>query len=172
MNCMLCTRQESVSFQGAQALTSRRAFSTGKKVLSHVLSYFLAKGPVSFTDLTDLGRGWLWGRLGRSWGRLRRGLRWVGWLGLWLGLKAVGGDLVNLSRRRHIHHVVGLHFDFVARWQEGVEAHDQVRVALEQLRHAADHAWSVNAGGGKTRRNSFPQRICCRHPTCAPRQNK
>lgn len=54
-------------------------------------------------------------------------------LGLWLGLQAMSGDLVNLPRCRHVHHIVRLHLDLVTRWQEGVEAHDQVWVALEEL---------------------------------------
>lgn len=57
----------------------------------------------------------------------------------------MGGDLVDLSRCRDIHHVIRLHFDFVAGGQEGVEAHDQVWVAFKQLRHPTDHTWSVNA---------------------------
>lgn len=67
-------------------------------------------------------------------------------LRLRLRLQPVRGDLVNLPRGCHVHHVVGLHLDLVARWQEGVEAHDEVRVALEELRHTADHPWSVDAG--------------------------
>lgn len=54
-------------------------------------------------------------------------------LRLWLGLQPVGGDLVNLPRGCHVHHVIGLHLNLVARWQEGVETHDQVWVALEEL---------------------------------------
>lgn len=64
------------------------------------------------------------------------------WLRLWL--EAMGGDLMNLPWSCHIHHVIGLHLNFVARWQEGIEAHDQVRVTFEELRDAADHSWSVN----------------------------
>lgn len=69
-------------------------------------------------------------------------------LGLWLGLQAMSGDLVNLPRGRHVHHIVCLHLDLVARRQEGVETHNQVWVALEELRYAADHSWSVNAEQG------------------------
>lgn len=70
-------------------------------------------------------------------------------LRLRLGLQPVGGDLVNLPRGCHVHHVIGLHLNLVARWQEGVETHDQVWVALEELRHAADHPRSVDAEEGR-----------------------
>lgn len=68
-------------------------------------------------------------------------------LGWWLrlGLDAMGGDLMNLARSCHIHHVIGLHLNLVARGQEGIEAHYQVRVAFEQLGHTTNHSWSVDA---------------------------
>lgn len=68
-------------------------------------------------------------------------------LGWWLrlGLDAVRGDLMNLARSCHVHHVIGLHLNFVARGQECVEAHDQVRVAFEQLGDTTNHSWSVDA---------------------------
>lgn len=68
-------------------------------------------------------------------------------LGCWLrrGLEAVGGDLVHLAWSRYVHHVIGLHLDLVAGGQEGIEAHDEVRVAFEQLGHTTYHSWSVNA---------------------------
>lgn len=68
----------------------------------------------------------------------------LGWC-LRLGLDAMGGDLMNLARSCHIHHVIRLHLDLVAGGQEGIEAHDQVRVAFEQLGNAANHSRSVNA---------------------------
>lgn len=43
------------------------------------------------------------------------------------------GDVVDLTRRGHIDQVVVLDLDLVARWQEGVEAHDEVRVTFEEL---------------------------------------
>lgn len=52
---------------------------------------------------------------------------------------------MNLARSCHIHHVIGLHLNLVARGQEGIEAHDQVRVAFEQLGHTTNHSWSVDA---------------------------
>ena len=69
-------------------------------------------------------------------------------LGLRLGLQAVSGDLVNLPWCCHIHHIIRLHLNLVTRRQEGVETHDQVWVALEELRYAADHSWSVNTEEG------------------------
>ena len=68
-------------------------------------------------------------------------------LGWWLrlGLDAMGWDLMNLARSCHIHHVIGLHLNLVARGQEGIEAHDKVRVAFEQLGHTTNHSWSVDA---------------------------
>lgn len=100
------------------------------------------------SHLADFGRRWLRRWLCWCWGGLRRRLRLM--LGLWLrlGLQAVSGDLVNLPRCRHVHHVIRLHLNLVTRRQEGVETHDQVWVALEELRHAADHSWSVNTEGG------------------------
>lgn len=43
------------------------------------------------------------------------------------------GDVVDLTRRGHVDQVVGLDFDLVAGRQEGVKAHDEVRVAFEEL---------------------------------------
>ena len=80
------------------------------------------------------------------------------WLGLRLGLQAVSGDLVNLPWRCHIHHIICLHLNLVTRWQEGVETHDQVWVALEELRHAADHSWSVNTEEGIRSKRHDPLR--------------
>lgn len=100
------------------------------------------------SHLADFGRCGLWCRLCWCRGRLRRRLRWMRRLRLRLGLQPVGGDLVNLPWGCHVHHVVGLHLNLVARWQEGVETHDQVWVALEELRYTADHPWSVDAGEG------------------------
>lgn len=54
------------------------------------------------------------------------------------------GNVVDLTRRGHVDQVVGLDLDLVARWQEGVEAHDQVGVTFEELGHSADHPGSVN----------------------------
>lgn len=65
---------------------------------------------------------------------------------LTLGLgRVLGGDLMDLARRRHIYHVIGLHLNLVARRQEGVEAHDEVGVPLEELRNTANHAGGVDA---------------------------
>lgn len=100
------------------------------------------------SHLADFGRRRLRRWLCWCWGGLRRRLRLMLGLGLRLGLQAVSGDLVNLPRCRHIHHVIRLHLNLVTRRQEGVETHDQVWVAFEELRHAADHSWSVNTEGG------------------------
>ena len=40
----------------------------------------------------------------------------------------------------------GLDLDLEAGWEEGVEADNQVGVALEQRGHPVDHAGSVDAG--------------------------
>lgn len=48
-----------------------------------------------------------------------------------LGLDAMGGDLMNLARSCHVHHVISLHLNFVARRQESIEAHDKVRMAFK-----------------------------------------
>lgn len=104
--------------------------------------------PPRAPHLADFGRCGLWGRLCWCRGRLRRRLRRMRRLRLRLGLQPVRGDLVNLPRGGHVHHVIGLHLNLVARWQEGVEAHDEVWVALEELRHTADHPRGVDAGEG------------------------
>ena len=62
---------------------------------------------------------------------------------------AVRGDVVDLAGRGDVHQLVVLHLDLVARWEESVEAHDEVRVALEELRHAADNPWGVDAVEGR-----------------------
>lgn len=43
------------------------------------------------------------------------------------------GDVVDLTGCGHIDQVIGLDLDLVARWQEGVEAHDEVGVTFEEL---------------------------------------
>lgn len=43
--------------------------------------------------------------------------------------------------------IVGLHLNFVAGWQESVEADDEVGMALEQVGDAVDDAGRVNAVG-------------------------
>ena len=58
---------------------------------------------------------------------------------------SVGGDVMYLSRCGDVDPIIGLHFNLVPRWQKGVEAHDEVRVALEELRDTADHPWGVYA---------------------------
>lgn len=113
--------------------------------------------PLTGSHLADFGGWWLRRWLCWCWGRLRWRLRLMLGLGLWLGLQAVSGDLVNLPRGRHVHHIICLHLDLVARRQEGVETHNQVWVALEELRYTADHSWSVNAEQGiKTERHHLP----------------
>lgn len=79
-------------------------------------------------------------------------------LGLGLGLQAMSGDLVNLPWCCHVHHIICLHLNLVTRRQEGVETHDQVWVALEELRYAADHSWSVNTEGGIRSKRHNPLR--------------
>lgn len=87
--------------------------------------------------LADLGRGGLRqeGRGGRGDGgrQRRRVLRGRPRDGDVLHRDAVRGDVVDLARRGHVHQVVGLHLDLVAGRQEGVEAHDEVGVAFEEL---------------------------------------
>lgn len=58
---------------------------------------------------------------------------------------AVGSDVVDLAWCRYIDQVVGLNLDLIPRWQEGVKPHDEVGMALEELRHAIDDSWSVYA---------------------------
>lgn len=53
--------------------------------------------------------------------------------------------MVDLTRRGYIDQVVGRNLDLVARGQEGVESHNEVGVAFEELGYPAYHPWSVNA---------------------------
>lgn len=74
---------------------------------------------------------------------------------------AVRGDVVDLPGRGHVDQVVGLDLDLVARRQEGVEAHDEVGVALEELRHSADHPWGVDAGHTQESQEIQPTKAAC-----------
>lgn len=56
---------------------------------------------------------------------------------------AVRGDVVNLTRRGHVDQIIGLHLDLVSRRQEGVETHNEVGMAFEELGHTADHSGRV-----------------------------
>ena len=50
----------------------------------------------------------------------RRGRTWIEW------------QIENsLSRLNNAHNLIGLDLDFVPRWEEGVEADNEVRMALE-----------------------------------------
>lgn len=62
-----------------------------------------------------------------------------------LDRNAVGSDVVDLARRCDVDQVVGLNLDLVPRWQKSVKTHDEVGVALKELRHAVDDSWSVDA---------------------------
>lgn len=117
---------------------------------------------VAGLHLAGLGRGGLggWGR-GRGGGsrcsssRRRRRL-WCHLLGGCsrdgdvLDRDAVRGDVVDLARCGDIDQVVGLDLDLVAWRQEGVEAHDEVGVTFEELRHSADHTRGVDTGSTGT----------------------
>lgn len=60
------------------------------------------------------------------------------------------GDVVDLAGSGHINQIIGLNFNLVARRQEGVEAHDEVWMALEELGDSADHTWCINADNTRT----------------------
>lgn len=102
----------------------------------------------SVSHLAHLGRCGLSGRGRSSGGGSRRELG--GMLGGCSGdgdvldRDAVRGDVVDLTGRGHVDQVVGLDFDLVAGRQEGVEAHDEVGVAFEELGHSADDPRGVN----------------------------
>lgn len=87
--------------------------------------------------LAHLGGGGLCKRGRRAGGGSGRGLSWM--LGscscYWniLDRNSVWGDVVDLARCGHIDQVIGLDLNLVARRQEGVEAHYEVRVAFEKL---------------------------------------
>lgn len=57
----------------------------------------------------------------------------------------MGSDVVDLAWRGDVDQVVGLNLDLIPRRQESVEPHDEVGVALEELRHTVDDSWSVYA---------------------------
>lgn len=63
-----------------------------------------------------------------------------------LDRNAMRGDVVDLTGRGHVDQVGALDLDLVARWQEGVEAHNELGVTFEELRHSADDPGGVNAG--------------------------
>lgn len=114
------------------------------------------------TDRVDVHylAGFIWSRLGGSgWSVVGHGVLpaqgktlWVAW-GLTgrpshrdvLDRDAVGSDVVDLARGRYVDQVVGLNLNLVPRRQESVKAHDEVGVALKELRHAVDDSWSVYA---------------------------
>lgn len=89
---------------------------------------------------------------------------------------AVRRDVMDLPRGGDIHQVVGLHLDFVSRWQKGVEAHNEVRVTLKELRHSTDHTGSVDATRGiknKTRltQKYFKKILNNAYPSCLNYKN-
>lgn len=71
-------------------------------------------------------------------------LCWLGY-GKVLNRDTMRGDVVNLAGSGHINQIIGLNLNLVARRQEGVEAHDEVWMALEELGDSADHTWCINA---------------------------
>lgn len=116
----------------------------------------------TFNDWVDARylAGFIGSRLGGSgWSAVGHGVLpaqgktlWVAW-GLTgcsshrdiLDRDAVGSDVVDLARCRHVDQVVGLNLDLVPRRQEGVKPHDEVGMALKELRHTVDDSWSVYA---------------------------
>ena len=40
--------------------------------------------------------------------------------------------------------VIGLHLDFVARWEESVETDDEIWMAFEEIGDSVDNTWGVN----------------------------
>lgn len=55
------------------------------------------------------------------------------------------GDVVNLAWRGYVNQIIGLNFNLISGWQECVEPHDEVWMALEELGHTADDSRSVYA---------------------------
>ena len=56
-------------------------------------------------------------------------------------------ELVGVLSRAADVDLVLVHLNLKPRWQEGVEPHYQVWVALEEVGHTADHPRRVDAGG-------------------------
>lgn len=52
---------------------------------------------------------------------------------------------MNLAWRRHVDQIVGLNLNFISGWQESIEAHNEIWVALEKLGYTTDNTWSVYA---------------------------
>lgn len=50
-----------------------------------------------------------------------------------------------LTRCGYIHQIVGLNLDLITRRQESVKTHDEVWVALKELRHTVNDSRSVDA---------------------------
>lgn len=100
------------------------------------------------TYLADLGSGWLAGddQRGGAGGGCWLGLvrRWMGY-GEVLNRDTVRGNVVDLAGCGHVDQVIGLNLNFVTGWQEGVEAHDEIRMTFEELRDSANHTWCINA---------------------------
>lgn len=42
-------------------------------------------------------------------------------------------DIVDLARCCHVHQIVGLNLDLISGWQESVETHNEVWMALKEL---------------------------------------
>ena len=107
--------------------------------------------------LSRLGGDWCGRRGGGGGGRVQAGL----WQSLVLRVarrlagcstcrdvlnrNTMRGDVVDLTRRGHVDQIVGLDLNLVSGWQESVETHDKVWVALEELGHTVDDSRSVYA---------------------------
>lgn len=50
-----------------------------------------------------------------------------------------------LTRGGYVHQIVGLNLDLITRRQESVKTHDEVWVALKELRHTVNDSRSVDA---------------------------
>lgn len=79
------------------------------------------------------------------------------------------GDVVDLARSGHINQIVGLNLNLVARRQEGVEAHNEVWMAFEELGDSADHTWCINADNTRTINLWY---LICNVPRINPRVQK
>ena len=83
-------------------------------------------------------------RLLLGWLNLRLLGRLRGWwwcavdLGLHLSSRGAHIDLIG---------IIGLHLDFVAGWEESVEADDEIWMAFEEIGDSVDNTWGVNTVG-------------------------
>lgn len=92
---------------------------------------------------------------GRILSRVGADGRGVPWLVVWRGwmLRLGGNRALHVIWCDHLNRVQGICgcFNFVARWEEGVESHNQVGVTPEQMRHALNDTRGIDTNDKRKR---------------------